>query len=87
MTSHPGGEKDGFKGPAFRIGPEEKESHPLSSWGEGGKRKCMKIGEFVAAENVCVPFPGQLQGAFFFYFVYFTDRSGELLHCLVCSLK
>lgn len=70
MNSHTGGEKDGFKGPAFRIGPEEEESHPLSSWGEGGKRKCMKI-EFVAAENACVPFPWQLQSAFFLYFVHF----------------
>lgn len=71
MNSRPRGEKDGFKGPAFRIGPEEKESHPLLSWWEGGKRKCMKTGEFVAAENVCVPFPWQLQGAFFLYFVHF----------------
>lgn len=43
MKPHSEGEKDGFKGPAFRIGLEEKESHPLSPWGEGGKG--METGE------------------------------------------
>lgn len=51
VEPHPGGEKDGSKGPAFRTGLEEKESRPLSSWGEGGKRKGMKARELIAAEN------------------------------------
>lgn len=71
MNSHPGGEKDGCKGSAFRIGPEEKESHPLSSWGEGGKRKCMKTGEFVAAENVLCLFSLATPGCIFPLFCSF----------------
>ena len=59
MKPHPGRE-DGFKGPAFRTGLQEKESHSLSSWKKGGKRKGMKTGEIVAAESGCgfphVPF-------------------------------
>lgn len=73
MKPHPGGEKDGFKSPSFRIGLEKKEGDPHSSWREGGKRKGMETGEFVAVENghafSHVPFPGEprVQSSLIFY--------------------
>jgi hypothetical protein len=37
LKLYPGGEEDGLQSPAFRIGVEEKEGHPTSSWRKGGK--------------------------------------------------